>query len=240
MKPIIVIPTYNENENIERLVKGILDLAKGFQIIVVDDNSPDGTGEILDTLARKYPQLKVIHRPEKLGLGTAYIEGFKLVLKEKADFIFEMDADLSHDLQYLSRMLEVINTCDLVIGSRYIHGGGVENWDFTRYLLSRLANLYVKTVTGMPVYDSTSGFKCFRREVLESIDLDEIDSEGYGFQIEMNYLAWKKGFRIKEVPIVFHERRLGKSKLSRKIIWEALWLVWKLRFMRTNCPNGSE
>lgn len=234
----IIIPTYNERENIERLVKEILNLNKDFRIIAIDDNSPDGTGEILDRLAQEYSQFKVIHRPGKQGLGTAYLDGFRLALKEKADFIFEMDADFSHEPAYLPKMLEAIKDCDLVIGSRYIRRGGIENWNFRRRFLSRLANLYVKLITGLPLSDSTSGFKCFRREVLETINLNKINSEGYAFQIEMNYLVWSKGYRIKELPIVFSERRLGKSKLSRKIIWEAVWLVWKLRFRLTFLFNS--
>ncbi len=225
----IVIPTYNENENIETLSRDILALNKNFQIIVVDDNSPDGTGNILDNLVPKYPSLKVVHRSKKSGLGSAYGEGFKLALEEKADFILQMDADFSHQPAYIPRLLEAAKHADLVIGSRYVRGGGIKNWNFTRRFLSRLANLYVRIVTAMPVSDATSGFKCFRREVLENIDLDKISSEGYGFQIEMNYLVWQKGFRIKEIPIIFYERRLGKSKLSRRIIAEALWLVWRLR-----------
>jgi dolichol-phosphate mannosyltransferase len=229
MKSIIIIPTYNESENIERLIRQILALPGDYRIVVVDDNSPDGTGKILDKLASQLPRIRVLHRPKKLGLGAAYIAGFKLALKEKADLIFQMDADLSHEPQYLTKMLEAIRTCDLVIGSRYISGGRVKNWGLLRRFLSRSANLYAKKITGMLLYDSTSGFKCFRREVIESFNLDCISSEGYAFQIEMDYLTWKNNFRIQEIPIVFSERLRGKSKLNRKIIFEAFCLAWKLR-----------
>ncbi|MCX5657223.1 MAG: polyprenol monophosphomannose synthase [Candidatus Omnitrophica bacterium] len=228
MKSTIIIPTYNESENIERLIRQVLALPGDFRIIVVDDNSPDGTGKILDKLASQLAQIRVLHRPRKLGLGTANIEGFKLALKEKADLIFQMDGDLSHQPHYLIQMLEAIKNCDLVVGSRYIPGGGVKNWGLLRRLLSRMANLYVRKITGMPLYDSTSGLKCFRREVIEYFNLDCISSEGYAFQIEMDYLAWKNNFRIQEIPIVFSERLRGKSKLNRKIIFEAFWLAWKL------------
>ncbi|MGE4357224.1 MAG: polyprenol monophosphomannose synthase [Candidatus Omnitrophota bacterium] len=229
MKVAIVIPTYNERENVETLVEEILSLDKDFHLIFVDDNSSDGTGKILDNLKEKYIQLQVIHRTEKLGLGSAYRAGFKFALKNQFDFIFQMDADFSHSPQYIPQMLSAIKDCDLVIGSRYIEGGRIKNWPPSRRLLSGMANLYVHIVTGMPIHDATGGFKCFRKEVLEEIDLDKISSDGYAFQIEMNYLVWKKNFQIKEIPIIFYERRKGKSKLNRKIIWEALWLVWRLR-----------
>ena len=230
MNLTIVIPTYNEKENIELLIRKILELSNDFQIIVVDDNSPDGTGEILDKLAQKTPQLKIIHRPKKLGIGSAYIEGFKFALKEKPDFIFQMDGDLSHDPKYLFSMLAEIKNCGLVIGSRYIKGGGIRYGNLIRRLLSRIANFYAKIMTEIPISDTTSGYKCFRREVLEKINLDNISSQGYAFQIEMNYLTWKRGFCIKEIPIIFYERSQGKSKMSFKIIWEAFLLVWKLHF----------
>lgn len=230
MNSVIVIPTYNEKENISFLIKEILTLKNISQIIVVDDNSSDGTGEVLKNLAQEIPQLIVIQRYKKLGLGTAYLEGFKLVLKENPDFILQMDGDFSHNPGYIPLMLEAIKDSDLVIGSRYICGGGIKNWSFWRKTLSRFGNLYVRLITGIPVRDATSGFKCFRREVLETLDLEKISSQGYAFQIEMNYLVWKKKFRIKEIPIVFYERKGGRSKLNWRIVFEALWRVWRLRF----------
>jgi len=230
MKATIIIPTYNERQNIERLIELIIELGKDFHIIIVDDNSPDGTGEVADKLALEFEQVKVIHRIRKLGLGTAYMEGFKRALKDGADYIFEMDADFSHDPKYLPTFMEAIKDNDLVLGSRYIRGGAVVNWPFRRLLLSRMASFYVRTITGLPVADPTGGFKCFGRNVLESIGLDGIRSNGYAFQIEMTYKAWKKGFRIKEIPITFVERGHGKSKMGLRIILEAIWIVWKLKF----------
>jgi dolichol-phosphate mannosyltransferase len=229
MKTIIVIPTYNERENIEQLAKLIIELGEDFHILIVDDNSPDGTGEIADKLARELEQVKVIHRARKLGLGTAYVEGFKCALKDSADYIFEMDADFSHDSKYLSNFMEAIKDNDLILGSRYVRGGGVVNWPFRRLLLSKMASFYVRAITGLPVADPTGGFKCFRRNVLESIGLDDVRSNGYAFQIEMTYKAWKKGFRIKEIPIIFVERGQGKSKMGLRIILEAIWIVWRLK-----------
>ncbi|MCM8766352.1 MAG: polyprenol monophosphomannose synthase [Candidatus Omnitrophica bacterium] len=244
MTGIIVIPTYNESKNIALLIKTIFSLTDGLSIIAVDDNSPDGTGEILDSLAKEIPRLKVIHRHKKMGLGSAYTEGFKLALQEKSNFVFQMDGDFSHDPKYILQMLKAIKDYDLVIGSRYVPGGGVENWNFWRRILSKFGNLYVRLITGIPVRDTTSGFKCFRREVLESINLERISSEGYAFQIEMNYLVWQKGFRIKEIPIIFYERRREKSKINGRIILEALRIVWKLRYQyftsnRRNIPDSS-
>jgi len=203
-KAMIIIPTYDERENLEALVKQIFDLDMGFYITVVDDNSPDGTGEIADRLAKdNAPYINVIHRKGKLGLGTAYIEGFKFALSEGADYVLEMDADFSHDPKYLGEMLKKIESCDLVLGSRYINGIRVNNWAFRRLLMSKFANLYVQFVAKLPIEDSTGGYKCFRRSVLESINLSEIHSEGYAFQIEMTYKAFKKGFDIREIPITF-------------------------------------
>jgi len=229
-KAMIIIPTYDERENLEALVKQIFDLDMGFYITVVDDNSPDGTGEIADRLAKdNAPYINVIHRKGKLGLGTAYIEGFKFALSEGADYVLEMDADFSHDPKYLGEMLKKIESCDLVLGSRYINGIRVNNWAFRRLLMSKFANLYVQFVAKLPIEDSTGGYKCFRRSVLESINLSEIHSEGYAFQIEMTYKAFKKGFDIREIPITFFERKGGFSKMERKIAFEAVWLVLKLR-----------
>jgi len=232
MKSIIIIPTYNEKENIGELVKEIRVLNKGFRILIVDDNSPDGTGEIADGLAGKYSEVSVIHRKAKLGLGTAYTTGFKYALENNYDLVFTMDADFSHQPKHLIGLLEEAKRYDLVIGSRYIEGGGIQNWPAHRLILSRGANIYVRMVTGLPVLDCTGGFNCYRREVLEKIDLDRIISDGYAFQIEMKYRLWRRGFSIKEVPITFVDRTRGKSKISKSIIFQAFFLVWKLRKKR--------
>ncbi len=230
MRGIVVVPTYNERENIEELINKVLSVSPIIDILIVDDNSPDGTGEIVDRMAKENSRIKVIHRPGKMGLGSAYVEGFKYALKEGYDFIMEMDADFSHNPEDIPRFIEKIKEYDLVIGSRYINGVSVVNWPISRLFLSYFANIYARFITGVPIKDLTGGFKCFRREVLEAIDLDSIMSDGYAFQIEMNYRAYKKGFRITEIPIIFIERRAGASKMSKKIVWEAFWLVWKLRF----------
>ena len=232
MKGVVVVPTYNERENIEELIEKTLSTSPDIDILIVDDNSPDGTGEIAEKIAKENPRVKVLHRPGKMGLGSAYVEGFKWALKENYDFVMEMDADFSHNPEDIPRFIEKIKEYDLVIGSRYTDGVSVVNWPISRLLLSYFANIYARTVTGVPIMDLTGGFKCFRREVLESINLDTIMSDGYAFQIEMNYRAYKKGFRITEIPIIFIERRAGSSKMSKKIVWEAFWLVWKLRFGR--------
>lgn len=230
MKSMVIIPTYNEKDNIERLVSAILNLRQGFYITIVDDNSPDGTGKIADNLAQKHSEVKVIHRKEKAGIGPAYIEGFKYALNNGVKYLFQMDADFSHDPAVLPNFLDMLKDNDLVIGSRYKGGVRVLNWDFKRLLLSKFATLYVKIITGLPVTDATSGFKGFSRKVIESIDLDRIMSDGYSFQIEMTYIAYKKGFKIGEIPIVFIDRHAGTSKMSRKIILEALLTVWRLLF----------
>jgi dolichol-phosphate mannosyltransferase len=227
MNVYIVIPTYNEAANLEHIVNKILALHPTFNLIVVDDNSPDNTGKIADALSRTYPCVNVIHRPRKAGLGTAYVEGFKLALSKKADLIFEMDADFSHEPAYIQDLLQASESTDLVIGSRYINGVRVEGWRFRRLLLSKLSNMYVSYIMVRPVWDFTAGFRCYRRAVLESIDLDSIKSDGYAFQIEMTYLAFKHGFRVSEVPIIFREREHGTSKISRKVVWEAFWLTLK-------------
>ncbi len=232
MKGVVVVPTYNEKENIEELIEKTLSTSPDIDILIVDDNSPDGTGEIAEKIAKENPRVKVLHRPGKMGLGSAYVEGFKWALEKGYDFIMEMDADFSHNPEDIPRFIEKIKEYDLVIGSRYTDGVSVVNWPISRLLLSYFANIYARTVTGVPIMDLTGGFKCFRREVLESINLDTIMSDGYAFQIEMNYRAYKKGFRITEIPIIFIERRAGSSKMSKKIVWEAFWLVWKLRFGR--------
>lgn len=229
MKSLVIIPTYNEKENLEKIVPEILKMDDSLNILVVDDNSPDGTGQIADRISAKNNRVFVLHRAGKMGLGQAYIAGFKYALGKGYDYIFEMDADFSHDPRYLPDFLANIKEVDLVIGSRYINGVNVINWPMSRLLLSYYANIYARWVTGLPLKDSTGGFKCYRRKVLESINLDEVRSNGYSFQIEMSFRAWKKGFRIKEMPIIFTDRREGKSKMSQKIVREAVWMVWRLR-----------
>lgn len=228
MKALIIIPTYNEKDNLAKITEQAFSLRVEVHILIIDDNSPDGTGEIADKLATGDSRLSVIHREGKLGLGSAYIAGFKWALEKGYDYIFEMDADGSHDPVYIPRFLEKIKECDLVLGSRYTVGVSVIDWTLKRLFLSKLATKYVRVITGLPATDATGGFKCFRRKVLESIDLDKIGSNGYSFQIELTYNAWMKGFRIREIPIIFYNRVKGKSKMSGKITLEALWVVWKL------------
>ena len=228
---IVVLPTYNEAENLSQMVGDIFSLGiEGLEIIVVDDNSPDGTGQIAEELASCHPdRLRVIHRRRKLGLGSACLRGFEEALARGADYVVEMDADLSHAPSYLPLLLEKMNSCDLVIGSRYVERGGVdERWSIWRWLLSRGGNLYARLVTGLSVRDTTSGFRCYRREVLE--DLPPIGSEGYAFQIEMAYVCQKRGYRLCEIPIYFEDRALGRSKMSLAIILEAFWRVWQMRW----------
>jgi dolichol-phosphate mannosyltransferase len=229
MKTLVIIPTYNERENIERIVPLVLEKDPSIHVLIVDDNSPDGTGEIADRMAEGNDRIFAIHRENKSGLGTAYIAGFKFALERKFDYVFEMDCDFSHDPKYIPDFLRAAAEVDLVLGSRYISGVNVINWPMSRLLLSYYANVYSRIVTGLPVRDATGGFKCFRREVLEAIDLDEVKSNGYSFQIEMSFRAWKRGFKIKEIPIVFEDRKLGQSKMSKKIVREAVWMVWRLR-----------
>jgi dolichol-phosphate mannosyltransferase len=231
----IVLPTYNERENLPHALRRIREVADAHDLslhtLVVDDGSPDGTGELADRLAQEMPDVEVLHRQRKEGLGRAYIAGFKHALAQGAETLFEMDADLSHDAAYLPDFLRRIELgADLVLGSRYVAGGGVQNWGLTRRFISRGGCLYARTILGMPVNDVTGGFKCFRRQVLEAIDLDGIQSSGYGFQIEMTYRAWQLGFRVEEVPIIFVDRALGSSKMSSDIMIEAMVNVWRLRF----------
>ena len=231
MEALIVIPTYNEIENIGQLLKDLLALRPDLDILVVDDNSPDGTGTFVDEFAAREKRVHALHRPGKLGLGSAYIKGFKWALAETdAKYIFEMDADFSHDPAAIPEFLERIKDADLVIGSRYLNGITVVNWPLSRLILSVGANIYTKIVTGMPLKDATGGFKCFRRHVLEALPLDRIKSDGYSFQIEMNFHVWRRKFRMFEIPIMFVDRRVGTSKMSRRIIYEAAFMVWKLRF----------
>jgi dolichol-phosphate mannosyltransferase len=233
MKTIIVIPTYNEKNNLTSLVKGIFSLAiENLSLVIVDDNSPDGTGELADELKKTMSGIEVIHRSAKTGLGSAYVAGFKAALAAGADYIIEMDADLSHDYRYLPDFLREAESADLVLGSRYIREGGIENWDWKRKTVSRLGNVYARLILGGGIKDLTGGFKCYHREVLEKINLNNLDSQGYVFQIETTYLAVKHGFRVKEIPIIFTERREGESKFNFKIFWEALIRVWLLRFKK--------
>jgi len=231
MKILVIIPTYNEKENISTILPQDLKQDQGIEVLVVDDNSPDGTGRMVEELNASNPRIKLISRAKKSGLGTAYIAGFDYALRNGYDYIFEMDSDFSHDPNYIPDFLKAIKDSDLVLGSRYIKGVNVVNWPITRLLLSYFANVYARWVTGLPVKDSTSGFKCFKREVLEKIGLDNIHSNGYAFQIEMSFRAWRKGFKIKEIPIIFVDRRAGESKMSKKIVREAIWVVWKLRIL---------
>ncbi len=235
MRILVIIPTYNERENLKSLAPQVLEIDPSIGILVVDDASPDGTGRLADGLGEETGgRVHALHRAGKLGLGSAYVEGFRWALRStEAEYICQMDADFSHDPKFLPEMLRQADAegVDLVVGSRYLGGGAnVVNWPIRRLILSYGANLYARVVTGLPLRDSTGGYKCFRRRVLETIDLDRIGSDGYGFQIEMNYHAWKAGFTIREIPIVFVDRHSGTSKMDRKIIGEAFWLVWKLRF----------
>ena len=228
---LVIIPTYNERENIRKLIPMVMEQHASIDILVVDDNSPDGTAHEVEKWVNETSRVRLMNRPAKLGLGTAYVAGFRFALESLYDLIFEMDADFSHDPKEIPKFLEVIGRYDLVIGSRYVQGVNVVNWPMSRLLLSWSANLYTRIVTGLPVKDSTSGYKCFKREVLETIDLDRVHSDGYAFQIEMNYKVWKKGFSLFEIPIVFEDRNVGVSKMNPGIIREAAGMVWKLRLL---------
>jgi dolichol-phosphate mannosyltransferase len=230
VKGLVIIPTYNEVENIPEIVPRVLEQDPGLEVLVVDDNSTDGTGDRVEEMRRNEPRLHCLHRPGKMGLGTAYVDGFRYALERDFDLVFEMDADFSHDPDSLPAFLEAIREADLVVGSRYLHGVTVVNWPLSRLILSYGANLYTRIVTWMPLKDATGGFKCFRRETLQAVDLDTVHSDGYGFQIEMNYKVWRQGLRVREIPILFVDRRVGVSKMNKKIVWEAMWLVWRLRF----------
>lgn len=235
-RALLIIPTYNERDNIARMIHDVLEQQPAvpevqLHILVVDDNSPDGTSEVVRELQKTagHDCVHLLSRAGKMGLGTAYVAGFKYGLKESFDFIFEMDADFSHDPGEIPNFLREIKNYDLVIGSRYIPGASIANWPKSRLLLSYNANVYARLITGIPVRDATGGYKCFRREVLKAIDLDDIRSNGYAFQIEMNFRAWRKGFRIKEIPIRFADRQEGTSKMSKAIVREAVTMVWKLK-----------
>lgn len=230
-RALVIVPTYNEKDNITRIVPRILEQDPRLEVLVVDDNSPDGTGRLADGLAAEDPRVHVLHRAGKEGLGRAYLAGFRWALERDYAYIFEMDADFSHDPAHLPEFLGAVRDADLVLGSRYRQGRvTVVNWPMTRLLLSYGANIYARLVTGMRLGDATGGFKCFRRRVLEAIPLDAVRSNGYAFQIEMSYRAWKRGFRIAEIPIVFNDRTEGESKMSKRIVREAVWMVWRLRW----------
>lgn len=228
---LIIIPTYNEKENIQRVVRAIFDQALPLDILVVDDASPDGTADLVESLIADEPRIHLLRRGGKMGLGSAYIDGMRWALDRDYSYIFEMDADLSHDPKYLPDLLWTLKNHDIALGSRYVKGVNVVNWPMARLLLSWFANIYARVVTGLPVHDSTSGFKGFRRAVLEKVDLEKVKSDGYSFQIELVFRAWKLGFTVQEVSITFVERRSGISKMSRGVLWEAVWMVWYLRFL---------
>jgi dolichol-phosphate mannosyltransferase len=227
-RTLIVVPTYNERENLPELAQRVLFLPVSVDMLVVDDNSPDGTGRIADELAAKHSNIHVLHRTEKNGLGRAYIAGFKWALERGYEFIFEMDGDFSHDPNDVPKLLEAAKDSDLVLGSRYIHGIRIINWPLSRLMLSKGAATYVRLVTGMRIADPTGGYKCFRKRALQAIDLDAIHSNGYSFQIEMTHKLWRQGLKVVEVPIIFTDRFQGHSKMSGNIVWEALWIVWRL------------
>jgi dolichol-phosphate mannosyltransferase len=231
MDKLVIVPTYNELENIDPLIEKVLSLPYGLDILIVDDGSPDGTAARVKEWQQKSARVHLIERPRKMGLGGAYRDGFRYALSNGAEYVFEMDADFSHDPNAIGEFLHHIEDADIVLGSRYLHGVTVVNWPLSRLILSYSANLYTRIITGLPLADATGGFKCFRRRALEGIRLDKVKSEGYSFQIEMSFRCWRRGFRIKEIPIVFVDRRAGVSKMSRKIIWEAAGMVWRLRLL---------
>ena len=226
---MVVVPTYNEAANLPLIVPQILAQESRLDVLVVDDNSPDGTGRLADEMAAADSRVHVLHRPGKGGLGKAYLAGFRWALERDYELVFEMDADFSHDPRFLGDFIRAVADADLVIGSRYKTGVNVINWPISRLLLSLGANQYARWITGMPIMDSTGGFKCFRRRVLEAIDFERVRSNGYAFQIEMSYRAWRKGFRLVEIPIVFTDRMEGQSKMNKRIVREAIWMVWWLR-----------
>lgn len=231
-KALVIIPTYNERDNVTRIIERVLETDARFEVLVVDDASPDGTAEAVAVVATANPRVHLLKRSGKLGLGTAYIAGFRWALERDYQYVLEMDADFSHDPAFLPRLLAAAADADVVLGSRYLDGrANVVNWPMTRLLMSYFANVYARAVTGLPVWDLTGGFKCFRRKVLEAINLSAVKSNGYAFQIEMTFRAWKLGFRVIEIPIVFSDRMEGSSKMSRHIVREAVWMVWRLRFL---------
>jgi len=231
-KTLVVTPTYNEADNIEKFIGQVLAQHSSVEMLIVDDNSPDGTAAIVERMMAANPRIHILKRPGKMGLGTAYVDGFRYALREGYEYIFEMDADFSHNPEEIPRFLAKAQEYDLVIGSRYTNGVRVVNWPIRRLLLSYAANVYTRVITGMPVKDATGGFKCFHRRVLEAIDLDRVHSNGYAFQIEMNFKAYTKGFKLCEHPIIFVDRASGLSKMSRKIVYEAVFMVWTLKFRK--------
>jgi dolichol-phosphate mannosyltransferase len=231
MEKLIIVPTYNERDNIPLLLDRLMALPYDLHVLVVDDNSPDGTADLVKARMATEPRIHLLQRPGKLGLGSAYRDGFRYALDQGAEYIFEMDADFSHDPDAIGSFLEAARDADVVLGSRYLHGVRVVNWPLKRLILSRAANVYTHLVTGLPVHDATGGFKCFRRRALEGIRLDRVRSDGYAFQIEVSFKCWKRGFKIREIPIVFVDRRAGVSKMNRRIIWEAAGMVWRLRLL---------
>jgi dolichol-phosphate mannosyltransferase len=240
---LVVVPTYDEKENVRSLSEAILRVSPQTDLLFVDDNSPDGTGEMLDALAAQDRRIQVLHRERKMGLGRAYVEGFRWALEHEYGFVFEMDADFSHNPADVPRLRAAAETADLVLGSRFAGGIRVVNWPLSRLILSKGAAMYVRWITGLPLADPTGGFKCYRRAVIESMRLDAIASNGYSFQIETAHHAWINGFRVVEIPITFEERRLGQSKMNARIVREALWVVWRLaarcRFRRRPAPPHS-
>jgi dolichol-phosphate mannosyltransferase len=232
VKTLVISPTYNERKNIADLVEHVFTVGPHYHLLIIDDNSPDGTAKVVRQLQKRYRNLFLEERPGKGGLGTAYCYGFKWALERDYEVIVQMDADMSHDPAEIPAMLRLLQEYDLVIGSRYCNGISVVRWPLRRLILSYGANLYTRIVTGMPVRDATGGFKVWRRRVLESIDLDDIRSQGYSFQIEMNFRAWHKGFRLTEHPIIFIDRTIGESKMSRRIMLEAVIMVWRLRLWK--------
>lgn len=231
-KTLVIIPTYNEIDNIEKMIRSLFELYPALSILIIEDGSPDGTAQVVKHLQSEFTTLHMIERRGKLGLGTAYITGFKWALEKNYDFVFEMDCDFSHDPKQIPDLLEAAQTNDLVIGSRYINGIRIINWPFRRLLLSYGASIYTRAITGIPVFDTTGGFKCFKRSALQSLDFNRIISNGYSFQLELNYKIWAKGLRIKEVPIIFYERRDGQSKMGGGIILEAIFAVFRLRLKK--------
>ena len=229
-KTLIIVPTYNERDNLPPLVQRLMALPVEVDVLVVDDNSPDGTGKLADELVAKHPRLQVLHRKDKDGLGRAYCAGFGWALQRDYEFIFEMDGDFSHNPDDIPAFLKAAETADLVIGSRYCDGIRVINWPLNRLILSMGAGMYVRFVTGIRISDPTGGYKCFRRRALQSLNLDAVRSNGYSFQVELSHKIWMQGMRIAEVPIIFTDRIQGSSKMSRKIVWEAFWMVWRLWF----------
>lgn len=240
MKILIIIPTYNESDNVRAITEAVFAAHAGVEILIVDDNSPDGTGALVKQLQQNETRLHLLERAGKLGLGTAYCEGFMYAIENNYDVVFEMDADFSHDPKEIPKFLEALKNADVVLGSRYLTGVNVVNWPMQRLLLSWFANQYTRWITRMPIHDATGGYKCFRVDVLRTINLQKIHSNGYAFQIEMNFKCWRRGARIVEIPIVFVDRLNGVSKMSKNIIWEAAWLVWKLRFSSIFFPPTTK